>query len=276
MGYTALLIRYGGDKGAHVYLGNAGHERYIEMGAATKEAAERIGRQLLLAQQATAVRNVYQGLALAPGQIPGGAWGVGDHMGGDLITGFTATFAEDTAVEVAPELTDPLTLKREALERQVAAAARGTRSQWGRPEVDSQAKGDRTENTPDTITFDTYLAAALTDDATGDPNDPDDDLSDFSPVWKAAGAYHFSMADLHLKKPGASASQVSLYRWVPDIEEGTVALDLVKNCFLGANKRRAIVRINETWLADEQLVWRIRSAGNGASGLTIIPVGAPV
>lgn len=273
---TALLIRYGGEKGSHVYLGSAGRERYIEMGVATKETAERIGRDILSNSNATAVKNIYRGLVLETEQIPGATWYLNDHMGPDLIVGATASMDQDGIVEAAPELTDPLTLRMEALERQVQAAGRGTRSPWGRPEVDTQAQGDATTNTPDTVTFDTYLAAALTEDATGDPDDPDDDLSDFSNVWTAKGPFHMAFVDLNLKKPGTSASQVSLYRWTADDKEGTASLDLVKNCFIGKDKRRSITRIDETWKADESLVWRIRSAGNGALGLTIIPRGASV
>jgi hypothetical protein len=241
--YNAVLVRYAN---GHTYVDRSNgaglRELYIEMGGVQDEdRARSYGAQFLALSRDEITTVADQGQVRATDQIPGLAFGLADHIDGDMVVSVTSSLVGDGDAQVTLELGDARRIRLEALNRQLQRACSGMRSEFSAPARTGQEQGSGTDTTPPMWS----QSGAIHTTA-------------LSPPWVASRPFHASWLELAAETAGSEPSRVTILR------NGVVAGD----AWLGAGDKRSVTIINRGWqTGDNMLLW-LRVVGDGIEGLS--------
>lgn len=240
--YNAVLVRYAN---GHTYVdrsaGAGRRELYLEMGGITDEdLARSLGVQFLALSRDELTSVAEQGTVRATDQIPGLAFGLADHIGGDLVQSVTSSLSGDGDAMVTLELGDARRIRLDALNRQLQRAGAGMRSEFSAPQRSTQEQGAGTDTTPPM-----WSQSGLA-------------VETISPPWYAPRPFHASWLELGAEKAGTTPSRVAIMRG--DSVVGTATL--------GASDERSVTIIDRGWQSGDRMVLWCQVAGDGVEGLS--------
>lgn len=244
--YNAALIRF---QGGHVYLDRSGTARprevYIEMGGIKHvETATAIGDEILALYRAERITEGIAGQVRTAVQVPTVGYQLGDTMAGSRLTSYAVSMEGDGLVSVVPEVGDPVEIRQAQIDRKLARAGSGMRSEYAKPNIVDPAQGAGTDTTPPEFSVSGEVVPSL------------------SPAWRATRPWWCAWLDVQLVTAGSVPTKVQLLRGVGS---GWVEVAWVG---VAAGATRGIVAVNEGWPAGGRLVLTCQSSGGGAADLT--------
>jgi hypothetical protein len=239
--YNAVLVRYAN---GHTYVdrsnGAGRRELYIEMGGITDEdQARSLGAQFLALSRDEITTVAEQGIVRATDQIPGLAFGLADHIDGDMVQSVTSSLDGDGDAMVTMELGDSRRIRLEALNRQMQRAGAGMRSEFSAPARTEQDQGAGTDTTPPMWSQSGEAIVTI------------------SPPWYAPRPFHASWLELGAEEVG-DLCRVAIMR--NDTVVGTATL--------GNGDKRSVTIIDRGWQTGDRMVLWCQVAGDGVEGLS--------
>lgn len=245
--YNAALVRY---QTGHTYVdrsdGGQVRELYLEMGGiADRQVAREIAARVLALYRSARETVAVSGPVRTSLHVPSGeTYQLGDKMDGAMIRSYAVALEGDGLVSITPELDDPLAVREAAIQRQLARASSGLRSEWAKPNVVDPTAGTGTDSSPSEFSLSGQVVTSL------------------SPAWRAPRPWWCAWLDVQLVTAGAGVTRVDLRKEVGGV------WPLVAQAVLGSGDTRAIVAVNRGWAAGERLVLSVPEAAGGAADLT--------
>lgn len=254
---NACYVRF---EGGHVYVdrsnGAQRREVFLEIsGISDRDRAAGIGARWLAALGKSRTTDAYAGTIRAESQVPGAAIRPGDKIDGHMVMSLSSQLVDDGDVKVVPELGDPADDVLHGIQRGLARASKGVRSEYGKPSVKRQNTGTGTDTTPPTLSQsgEVEVTSIGGDDGEG------------SPVWRAPRPIQYTFLEVELEKAGTSTTSVRLC-----VPNGSLWL-AVASADLVAGEKYIVVTVNRSFPIGSQLVHVVSRAGTGAEGLTVTP-----
>lgn len=246
---NAMLVRY--NKG-HLYVGSSqgAREAFVKLDTDDENIARDFAERYLDLYATDSQAIALQGPVLNASQIPGGDYALGDSMGGNKIVGLPMEMTGEADTVVTPELIDPVTAAREALDRRAERLGRGVQSEYATPEIQRQDQGTGTDTSPPPFSLGQELYPTT------------------FPWWVCTRPYWCTWVEATLDQAGETTSRIDLQH------NG----NLVKSIMMGPGEKRKIMRVAKGWLPEPVSVMscEIKVAGRRAAKLAVTPKGTMI